>query len=155
MVRVERDPAFWEAVASHPALAGVLHGVAPATIGQLAGLPSMLPLAAEHGGFLFGAMDGFGFVRELHTLFTPEGWGREAVNAGVEALEVLFDGPCELVVTYEQEDNRRSRAPRGFGFTMAGGDFRETAFGPLRVWLLTRSAWLASPMKERASCRLQ
>lgn len=149
-VRIERDPAWWEAIASHPALAGALHGVAPATIGQIATMPTMLPLAAEHGGFMFGAMDGFGFVRELHTLFTPEGWGREAITAGVEALEMLFGGPCEIVVTYEQEDNRRSRAPRGFGFAMASERFAETRFGGLRCWLLTRMAWEAAPVRKRA-----
>ncbi len=145
-VRVERDPVWWTAIASHPALAGALHGVSAETIGQIAAMPSMLPLAAEHGGFMFGAMDGFGFVRELHTLFTPEGWGREAITAGVEALEILFGGPCQAVVTYEVAENHRSRPPKRFGFVVAG-EFAETSFGSLRLWMLTRLAWEAAPVR--------
>ena len=147
-VRIERDPAWWEAIASHPAVGGALHGVEPATIGRIAAMPSMLPLAAQHGGFMFGAMDGFGFVRELHTLFTPEGWGREAVMAGVEALQILFAGPCQAVVTYEVAENHRSRPPKRFGF-VAAGEFVETPFGALRLWMLTRLAWEAAPIRKR------
>ncbi len=149
MIRIERDPAFWEAVASHPALEGVLHGVSPQMVGRIAAMPAMLPMAAAHGGFLFGAMDGFGFVRELHTLFTPEGWGREAITAGIEALNLLFEGPCQAVATYEVGDNPRSRPPRRFGFAVAG-EFCETPFGSLRLWLLTRVAWSAAPARTRA-----
>ncbi|MHB8529189.1 MAG: hypothetical protein ACYC8V_06720 [Caulobacteraceae bacterium] len=148
MIRIERDPAWWSTIAAHPAVAGAIHGLTPAAIGELATRPGMIPMAAEHGGFLFAAMDGFGFIAELHTLFTPEGWGREAMEAGREALQLLFSGPCQAVATYEVEANRRSRPPVSFGFTRAG-EFRETAFGSLRLWILTRGAWEASPAHER------
>ncbi len=148
MLRIERDPAFWTAIAAHPALERLRHGLDPAVFGALAARPEMLPLAAEHGGFLFSALDGFGFARELHTLFTPEGWGREALTAGIEALGVIFAGPCQALLTYEVADNPRSRPPRTFGFVLAG-DWRETGVGTLRLWVLTREMWIESPARMR------
>ena len=32
MIRVERDPAFWAAVAGHPALTGAMMGLSPADV---------------------------------------------------------------------------------------------------------------------------
>ena len=150
MIRIERDPAFWTAVASHPALAGVIMGVAPEVIGQLASRETMLPLAARHGGYLFGRADALGFVAELHTLFTPEGWGREAVIAGIEALNAVFLTGYQVVTTFEHRDNPRSRPPVTAGFVQAG-DWRETPVGSIRMWVLTRAAWEASPAAQRGA----
>jgi len=154
VLKVNRDPAFWTRVAAHPAVSGMLHGVSPQAIGALAAHEGMLPLASEHGGFLFARMDGFGFVRELHTLFTPEGWGREALTSGIEALGLLFAHECQMVTTYEVADNPRSRPPKTFGFAVAG-DWRETVVGTLRLWILTREAWMASPARTRRAKCLQ
>ena len=51
MIRIERNPVFWENVAAHPACAPALMGATPEAVGYMAGLPIVLPLAAEHGGF--------------------------------------------------------------------------------------------------------
>ena len=153
MIRIERDPAFWTAVASHPAVAPQLRGAEPASIGLLAGRRDFVPLAAEHGGFLLQRRDeAFGFAWELHTLFTPEGWGRETVIAGVEALGLMFGGQACLISTLEVRSNPRSRPWKGFGFAPAG-DWAGTPVGELRLWILTKSAWGESrAAKRRATC---
>lgn len=148
VIRIERDPAFWVGIASHPEVAGALLGQPAELIGRLISDPKVLPLAAEHGGFVFTQLDAFGFVRELHTLFTEEGWGREVHAAGKEALQSVFSGPCSVVTTYQMRDNPPSQPPRSFGF-VATADFVATDLGDARSWLLTKAAWLASPARRR------
>jgi hypothetical protein len=145
---VERDPAFWEAVAAHPGLAGMALGLPPEGVAAIAARDDVLPLAAEHGGFFFRRTDPLGFVAELHTLFSPEGWGREALTAGIEAIGLVWLCGYQAVTTLEVAANARSRPPRTFGFTRCG-DWRATPFGTLRMWMLTRSAWEASAAAKR------
>ncbi len=154
MIRVERDPAFWTGVAGHPALAGALMGISPEAVGAIAGRTEVLPIAARHGGFLFARSDPLGFIAELHTLFTPEGWGREALMAGKEAIGLVWLSGFSLVTTFEVETNPNSRPPKTFGFTRAG-DWRETPFGNLRLWTLSRAAWAASPAAQRRNVNCQ
>ncbi len=150
-VRIERDPAFWTGIAAHPAVAGALMGLPPAEVGRFAARGDVLAIAARHGGFIFARTDALGFIADLHTLFTPEGWGREALAAGIEAINLVWLAGYQAVTTFEVEANPRSRPPRTFGFSQAG-DWRATPFGPLRLWMLTRAAWEASPAKRRAKC---
>ena len=152
-IRVERDARFWERVAGHPAVAPTLMGLDPEAVGRLAGQPEVLPLAARHGGFLFARRDPAGFVCELHTLFTPEGWGREALVAGAAALGAVWLAGFQVVTTLEVQANPRSRPPLTFGFTRAG-DWRATPIGPSRLWTLSRQAWEASPARRRVPCPL-
>lgn len=147
MIRIERDPAFWASIAENPAVAATLGAATPAQVGALARLPHFLPLASEHGGFLFGRMDPLGFTCELHSLFAPEGWGREALVAGVRSIGFVWALGYQLVTTFEVQGNSRSRPPKTFGFTMAG-DWRETPLGTLRLWTLTQAAWNASPARR-------
>ena len=152
MIRIERDPAFWSEVARHPALRSMLGEADPEMIGALALREGVLPLAAEHGGFLFIRQDMLGFVCELHTLFTPEGWGREVLTAGIEALGAIWLLGFSTIVTLEMRQNPRSQPPRSFGFVQAG-DWREAMIGEARMWILTKAAWEASPAaKRRAKC---
>jgi hypothetical protein len=153
VIRVERDPAFWEAVAAHPAVAATLGHVQPGQVGAMATASHVLPLASEHGGFMFIRLDGLGFVCELHTLFTPEGWGREALLAAVEAVGAIWLLDYQAIVTCEMAGNERSRPPASFGFKQAG-DWRETPLGTLRLWVLTRAAWSqsAAAKRRRAKC---
>ena len=151
-LRVERDPAFWAEIASHPMVCEGLRGVPAEAIGRLALDERIIPLAAEHGGFLIQRLDPLGFVAELHTLFTPEGWGREAHDAGGRMAEAVFACGFRVIVTFETE-HPRSRPPRSSGFVPAG-DWRESQVGRLRQWLLTEAAWQASPMfRRRERCR--
>jgi hypothetical protein len=148
VIRIERDAGFWRAVASHPAVEPALLGIDPAGVGRIVGRSGVLPLAALHGGFIFVRLDPLGFTAELHTLFTPEGWGREVHDAGIEALNCLWLAGYSSLTTYEARANRRSRPPASFGF-VACGDWRATPFGELKQWMLTAGAWRASPAAAR------
>jgi hypothetical protein len=152
MITEQRDPGFWRAIASDPALAGVMMGLSPDQIAEAATRPGILPLASDNGGFFFGAMDALGLTVELHTLYRPAGWGREVALAGREALDRVF-GTYQVVITHEVAGNARSRPPRSFGFTMAG-DWQDAGPFVLRAWVVTRAAWDASPVKRRMhTCR--
>jgi hypothetical protein len=144
-VAICRDPDFWQRVASHPAVAQAVGHITPHDIGLLCLRPNILPFAAEHGGFLFARLDVMGFTAEVHTLFTPEGWGREAVKAGIEALGAVFTLGFQTIVTWEVAGNPRSKAPRRMGWVQAG-DWRSTPIGEARQWVLTRHAFEASPV---------
>lgn len=147
MIREERDPYFWKAVASHPDVLPFLFGATPENVADVATNPNCIPLASEHGGYLFTRIDGMGRVLELHSLFTPEGWGRETNRAGKAALEWVFADAC-MVVTYEVAGHRLSQPPKSFGFVPIEG-FREGPFETVRTWILTREAWEASPARKR------
>ncbi|HEY2482090.1 MAG TPA: hypothetical protein VGI30_07830 [Caulobacteraceae bacterium] len=149
MVRIERDPGFWQAVAAHPEVAPRLGGAVTADgIAGFVGREDVLPLAAVHGGFLFVKRDPLGFTAELHTLFTPEGWGREVLEAAVQAFNAVFHIGHQLVFTFETATNPKSRPPLSFGFRQ-GGDWRDTPYGRMRQWVLTADAWRASPASTR------
>lgn len=150
ILREERDPGFWIGVARHPAVRPTLLGCEPESLIDIVRRGSVLPLAAKHGGFLFSGLDALQRVYELHTLFTPEGWGRE-VHAAAKAAFNHVLGPVGgfVVVTYEPESNPRGRPPRSFGFRPAG-EMADTPLGRMRTWVLTKAAWQAS--RGAASC---
>lgn len=149
-VRVERDPAFWRSIASHPQVAPHVSLGHEIDVGAMALHPLVTPLASEHGGFLFIRLDPLGRAVELHTLFTPEGWGREVHGAAKAAFDHVFEGGAALVLTSEVEGNARSQPPRSFRFAPCG-DFEPTPYGKrFRTWFLTRAAWEGSPARRRA-----
>lgn len=154
MIRIERDPAFWRAVAEHPEVASRLGAaMTPEALTGFVGRDDVLPLASRHGGFLFVRQGPLGFTAELHTLFKPEGWGREALEAAVEAFNAVWLCGFQEITTFEHEANRRSRPPLSFGFKRAG-DWRGTPWGSMRLWTLTLEAWRTSPaaMRRRNPC---
>lgn len=151
MIREERDPAFWGRIARHPAVMDSAPGFTPEIVERLVVHERMIPLAARNGGYLFSRADGLGRVLELHSMFTPEGWGREAHLAGIAALRHVFTDAC-AVITYEIASNARSRPPRSFGFTPLD-DFRDSGAGMARTWMLTRTAWEQSPAFKRSEAR--
>lgn len=151
MISENRDPHFWHRIASHPQVCELLGTFSLEQVAAVLARPTLLPLASENGGFWFATADSLGRVHELHTLFTPEGWGREVHAAAKEAFHRMFAGSCDLIVTSQMRDNPRSQPPRSFGFRPAG-DFAHTHLGDARTWVLTRDAWIASPAR-RTSCR--
>ncbi len=152
MIREERDPAFWREIASHPDLVGALMGLSPLQVQEIATRPDILPLASQNGGFFFGRLDGLGLVLELHSLFRPEGWGREVAATGKEALARVFR-TAQVITTYEVRGNAHSRPPRSYGFVQAG-DWQGADVATLRLWVLTRAAWQSSPVFRRhAPCQ--
>lgn len=156
MIREERSPAFWQGVADHPEVASrVFLGGQSHDLSAIVASPNVLPLASEHGGFLFARLDGFGRVYELHTMYRPEGWGREVLTASKLAFAKVFDLGAQLVSTYEVEGWWRSRPPKSFGFIRAGGFRPVPGIIPhLSTWVLTSDAWDASPARRRVKCQL-
>jgi hypothetical protein len=152
MICENRNPAFWQAVADHPEVASrILLGGPTFDVAATVADQRVMPLAAEHGGFLVFQLDGLGRLFEVHTLFTPEGWGREVLNAAKESLDIMFNGlHAAMLTTYEVEGNWRSAPPRSFGW-QAVGDFTPNPYYPqrMRFWFLTLGAWESSPAHRR------
>lgn len=145
----DRSPEFWDRIASHPEVAPhVFLGGATLPLMEIVQHPSVTPLRAEHGGFLFCQLDGLGRVFELHTLFEPAGWGREVALSARQAFDHMFDAGAQLITTYEVEGWWRSRPPKSFRFHPCG-DFAPSPFGSLRTWILTADAWASSPVCRR------
>lgn len=145
-VREERDPAFWQAVAEHPDVRHVTKGQF-VDMAAVVASPRVIPLASSHGGQIFVQLDGPARLFEMHTLFTPQGWGREAHAAIRQAHDYMFDEvQADLLITFET-DHPQSRAPRTFGWRPIG-ELRHGFMGPLRTWFLTREGWAQSPAKR-------
>lgn len=149
MIREDRNAAFWTDVYEHPQVKPHVSLGHELDLAAILDNPAITPLRAEHGGFLFFRLDHMGRAFELHTMFTPEGWGREVSLAARAAFAFMFDRGADLIVTQEVAGNPRSQPPRSFGFKPAS-DFRPSALGvELRSWVLTRYAWDASPVRQR------
>lgn len=146
-----RNVGFWWKVFNHPEVIG--HNVMSEHEEHLRIMladPKLTPLASEHGGFLLFQRDPFGQVFELHTAFTPEGWGREALLTGVNVSEQTFLRGAAIVFTVEVASNKRSRPPLTFGWQVAGPFvFAPELAAEVRTWVLTRDAWNASPARRR------
>jgi hypothetical protein len=135
------DPAFLNEVANTPAVRVHLGGDGPLDLAPLIEDRNNITLVCEHGGFIFRNADGFGFVRELHSMFLPEGWGRSVVEAAREATQYVFDHGCQVMFTHEQASHWRSRPPRSHGWKLASEDYRPTLVGHCRIWVLTPELW--------------
>jgi hypothetical protein len=144
----ERDAGFWNRIVEHPAVAHVTMGF-PCDLSEIVANESVTPLASENGGFIFCRLDGLGRVQELHTLFTPEGWGREVTRAAKEAFARMFASGAALITTYEVRG--WAAPPLSFGWR-AVGDFSPTPIGDVRTWILTSDAWALSPACRRHKC---
>ena len=154
MIVEDRDPTFWERIASHPEVAPHVALGKEFKVGELVGHPSVTALRAAHGGFLFVRLDGLGRVYELHTMFTPLGWGREVSQSAKEAFDLMFARGAQVITTYEVADWWRSRPPRTFRFQSAGGFEQALELGvALKTWVLTRDAWSSSPAGRRFACQ--
>jgi len=144
LIRLDRDPAFWRWVLADPEVSKGLLGADPEQVIQLLAQPHVKPLASENGGYVFIQMDQRGRAFELHSLFRPEGWGRETLLSGKQAARQMFSSGAKLLMTHEVEGQWRTRPPRSFGFAPAG----EPEDGR-RTWVLTQLAWNASPAGRR------
>lgn len=148
-LQVNRDPDFWARIATHPEVSGhVLTGCDVGALQALVTNPLVLPLANESGGFLFRNLDGLGLVLELHTLFTPDAWGREVAMVARQAFGRIFTNGARVVVTHEQIGWWRSRPPKSHGWA-ASGENTPTVVGEVRLWFLTQERWSQSPAGRR------
>jgi len=145
---IEDRSGFWDEIAAHPEVkphVGLGYDVSMADVVRH---PRTVPLRSANGGFIFVQLDGLGRVYELHTLYRPEGWGREVLAAAKEAFATMFGRDAQLVTTFEVEGWWRSRPPKSFGFQPAG-EFAPTLLGSLKTWILTAEAWERSPARRR------
>jgi len=146
VIREERDPAFWQAVADHPRVAPSIFLAGRIEFANLVTRPDIVPLATDHGGFLFHRQAGFD---DLHALFTPQGWGREVNEAVKRAYEDMIRRGSPGFRVVEVSGLPTSRPPLSHGWRLAS-DF---APGPLglstRFWTLSIDAWRASPAARR------
>jgi hypothetical protein len=147
-IREERDPVFWQDVADHPQVRHVNHGH-DVDMAAIVEQPTVVPLASQNGGFLFFQRDWLGGAYELHTMFRPEGWRREAHDAGVAALVEMFGARQAAVIFTYATDDRKSRPPKTFGFEQAA-EPRFSAIGEVTPYILTAAKWFASPAWRRA-----
>lgn len=147
---IDRDPAFWLAVYEHPMVKPYVGLGREIDIAGFVSEPAVMPWRGDHGGYLFTRLDGLGRVLELHSLFTPQGWGREALMVAKCAFVAMFE-TADLLVTHEVFGNPRSRPPRSFRFAPAG-EFRPALGAYLRTWTLTRTAWEGSPARRKMKC---
>ncbi len=155
MIREERDWTFWQMIADHPDVKDHVFLGKELRLDRVVTHPSVKPLASKSGGFLFCRLDGIGRVFELHTIYAPAGWGREVAKASKIAFDRVFREGAQIITTYEVEDWWRSRPPLSHGWKKAGDfEFSESLAAEVRSWVLTRDAWMQSPVGRRA-CQLQ
>jgi hypothetical protein len=149
---INRDAAFWDRIASHPAVAPhIFMGGEPQSLAPLVENPKAHPYASANGGAIFSPVDPLGFVVEMHTLYTPEGWGREVATFGKQFINDVLQ-TASLILTHEQEGHWRSRPPKSHGW-QACGDYVECGFPHrLKLWALSREAWFASPVGRKMQC---
>lgn len=144
-----RDVQFWDAVATHESVAPhIFMGMEPTTLAPLILKENCLPLRSEHGGVILVALDHFGLVREMHTLYTPEGWGREVATNGKLFMQEAFKD-TEVIFTHEQEGNWRSSPPKSHGWKSTGNFCYVGMPKRLKLWMLTRDAFYASPVGRK------
>lgn len=154
MIGEERDPAWWSDIAGHPEVAPhVFGGGDIIDFARAIERPDALPLRSENGGILFVRLEPLGSVWEMHTLYRPEGWGREVAEAAPLMMERVFEQAL-AVTTYEQQGYYRSRPPRSHGWKRHGEPKDLGLSRPLIGWLLTRDDWLNAPARRRMLCRL-
>jgi|SRR3972149_236101 len=87
-LHLQTDAAFLNEIANHPEVRPWLGGEGPVDYGPIMAVPSTVAVANEHGGFLFHEHGPGRF--EVHSQFLPEGRGRCALAAMVEARRFMF-----------------------------------------------------------------
>lgn len=150
---IQRDVAFWDDVASHEAVAPrIFMGLPQATLAPLVDNPDAFPLASINGGAIFVPVDPLGFAYEMHTMYKPEGWGREVHAHAKKCFKFMFER-ASLLVTHEQEGEQGTSPPKSFGWAVAGA-YKDVGLPRrLRLWVLTPQMWTASVV-GRKQCQL-
>lgn len=144
-----RDAKWWDSIATHPEVSPhVFMGFEPVSLSGLVEAENNLPLRSENGGVILVGLDAFGLVREMHTMYSPEGWGREVASNGKLFMQEAFK-TTQVLFTHEQEGNWKSRPPRSHGWKQAS-DYREVNLPKrLKLWMLTRDDFYSSPVGRK------
>lgn len=146
---INRDVDFWDGVAQHPEVAPhIFMGQPIVSLAPLIEDKRNLPYASANGGCIFVKMDHLGLLVEMHTLYRPEGWGREVAINGKRFIHDVMK-TAALITTHEQEGNWRSSPPKSHGWKPITGYCSVGLQNRLRLWMLTREAWLASPVGRK------
>lgn len=149
-MREERGLDFWlpvfEAEECQPAHCGLQ--VNAEALGKFLQSPFVMPLAGDHGGYLFVQKDDHGMIWELHSLFKRPGWGKEAARIGKAALFRMFGEGMQLLYTYEVKG--LPSPPLSYGWKPAQSDYGVSAIGPVRIWILTKTGWECSSARRSA-----
>jgi len=143
------DATFLNGVANHPEVRPWLgtDGESFADLGVLLALPGAFALQNEHGGFVFTPTNEEGGY-EFHTQFLPEGRGRKALAASLEAERMMFENfGARVLHTYVPHDNAAA-----FGLVRIAGFTRTHEDEANSYWALTRADWQAR--RDRASPRM-
>lgn len=146
---LNRDVSFWDSIASHPEVGpSIFLGIEPVSLAPLVEPEDHLPMASENGGLIFSPVDHLGMIYEMHTLYKPEGWGREVAIFSRLAIDEAFNR-ASIIVTHEQEGNWRSKPPRSHCW-QSSDDYRDVGLPVrLRMWYLTKERWLSSPSRKK------
>ena len=117
MLERQADPAHLNAVFNDPDVLPyvVFDGIERIDLTKLMSSDANIALATEHGGFIFVPQQPA--IYHLHTAFRPEGRGRHAYRAAIEAAEWMFTRTdCLEILTVTPDDNPRARPFSGMGF---------------------------------------
>ena len=145
-MRLSTDAAHLARVWNHPRVRGsVSFGLTELLTEQNAAqllAAGALYLANDYGGFLLIPNADLS-VYDLHTQFTPEGWGRYADDAAWAQRYMFTRTPCVAISTFVPLDNRIAyRAALRFGFIDVGGTTELNVSG--RSLLLTVKRWVVN-----------
>lgn len=150
---INRSAEFWDGVASSPEVAPFVFMDLPVqSLGGLVENENNEPFASDNGGVLFVKTDHLGSIYEMHTMFRPEGWGREVAITGAKALHYIFSKAL-IVFTYEQEGHWQSRPPKSHRWKSSGEFVDQGLSKRLKLWYLTRDDFLSSPVGKKSQCR--
>lgn len=150
---IQQDHRFWDEIAQHPEVAPhVFVDREPETLQPLLSMPGTIAMASENGGIIFMTRDPLGMVYEMHTLYRPEGWGREVAIAAKQFMQEMFKA-ASVIVTQEQEGNWRSCPPKSHGWQVAGEYCSVGLSKRLRMWVLTKQSWITSPVGRKMQCQ--
>lgn len=89
------DPTFWNAIANDPSVRPTIGGKTPwyepVNLFPALAHPGVFGLANEYGGFIFSPIAGEAISGlDVHAMFLQPGRGRLAIEAGLEALALIF-----------------------------------------------------------------
>lgn len=109
MIRQTMNPAFLNEVANHPSVRPfVAAGDTPLDLTPLVTNPNNICLVMEHGGWVIQRLDAG--LYEVHSLFLPEGRGRDFQHGAKEGVRWMFTRTeCVDLVTRCPDDNGAAR----------------------------------------------
>ena len=140
------DATFLNQVANHPDVRPWLgtDGESFVDVGVLLNLPGAFALTNEWGGFVF-MLTGDG-AYEFHTMFLPEGRGRRALRASLEACDLMFGAyGAPTLQTYVPHGNIAAKwLVKVVGFSGMHADAEQS------YWRFTKAEWEARAPRAAA-----